>query len=88
VIDVVSARRCVGGASIAPIGPCGRNEGSAAVWQDDEDEQHAASPDAIDHGQRLALERMALTDDRHLFQNIAVMGSLSPLPSIPLTPDG
>jgi hypothetical protein len=82
VVDIVSARGCFIGVSIDPIGPCGRNERSAAVWQNDEHEQHAASLDAADHRQRLALERVALTDDRDLFRNIAVMGSLSCLPSI------
>jgi hypothetical protein len=55
--------------------------GSAAIWQDDEDEQHAASLNAADHGQLLALECVTLPDDRHTIRMIAEMGSLSPLPS-------
>ena len=69
-----SPQRCVG---IAPVGPRGRNERSAAVRQDDENEQHAASLDAADHCQRLALERVALADDGYLIRDIAEMGSLS-----------
>ena len=79
VDDIVIAERCVG---IAPVGPRGGNERSATVRQDDEHEQHAASLDAADHRQRLALERMALADDGYLIRDIAEMGSLSCLPSI------
>jgi len=45
-VHIVFARRCVG---IAPVGPRGGNERSAAVRQDDEREQNAASLDAADH---------------------------------------
>jgi hypothetical protein len=79
-VDIVIAQRCVG-VSIAPVGPRGRNERSAAVRQDDEHEQHAASLDAADHRQGLALERVALADNGYLTRNIAEMGSLSCLPS-------
>jgi hypothetical protein len=79
VVDIVIARRYVG---IAPVGPRGRNERSAAVRQDDEHEQHAVSLDAADHRQRLALERVALADNGYLIRDIAEMGSLSCLPSI------
>jgi hypothetical protein len=34
----------------APIGPLGRNERTAAVRQDHENEQDAAPPDAVDRG--------------------------------------
>jgi hypothetical protein len=80
VVDIRLARRCVGS---APVGPRGRNERSAAVRQDDEHEQHAASLDAADHRQRLALERVALANDGYLIRDIAAMGSLSCLPSMP-----
>ena len=76
----VSAQRCVG-IGIAPVGPRGRNERSAAIRQDDEYEQHAASLDAADHRQRLPLERMARSNDRHIIRMIVEMGSVSPLPS-------
>jgi hypothetical protein len=78
-VDIVIAERCVG---IAPVGPGGGNERSAAVRQDDEHEQHAASLDAADRGQRPALERVALASDGYLSRNIMAMGSLSTLPSI------
>jgi hypothetical protein len=78
VNDIVIPERWVG---IAPVGPRGWNERSAAVRQDDEHEQHAVSLDAADHRQRLALERMALTDDGYLVRDIMAMGSLSCLPS-------
>jgi hypothetical protein len=81
VDDVVRARRCLDVVMIYPIGPGRRNEGSTAVWQDDEDKQHAASLNAADHRQRLPLERMALANDRHIIRMIAEMGSVSPLPS-------
>ena len=48
-----------------PIGPVGRNERPAAVRQDHQNEEDATPLDATDHGQRLALEGMALTGDRH-----------------------
>jgi hypothetical protein len=82
VVDIVIARRCV---AAAPVGPRGGNERSAAIRQDDEHEQHAASLDAADRRQRLALERVALTSDGDLSRNIAEMGSLSCLPSTPST---
>jgi hypothetical protein len=78
VVGVI-AQRCVG-IGIAPVGPRGGNERSAAIRQDDEHEQHAASLDAADHRQRLALKRVALADDGYLIRDIAEMGSLSCLP--------
>ena len=80
VVDIVIAQRC-GAVGIAPVGPRGRNERSAAVRQDDEREQHSASLDAADHRQRLALKRVALADNGYLIRDIAEMGSLSCLPS-------
>jgi hypothetical protein len=77
VVDIVIARRRVG---IEPVGPRGRKERSAPVRQDDEHEQHAASLDAADHCQRLALERVALANNGYLIRDIAEMGSLSCLP--------
>jgi hypothetical protein len=67
----------------APISPVGRNQRSAAVWQDHENEEDAAPPDAADHGQRLAFEGVAPASDGHRIWNITVMGSLWPLPSTP-----
>jgi len=68
-VDSVIAQRCVVG-SIAPVGPRGRNERSAAVRQDDEREQHSASLDAADHRQRLALERVTLAGNGYLIRDI------------------
>jgi len=65
-----------------PIGPVGRNQRAATIWQDHENEQDAAPPDAADHGQRLAFEGVALAGDGQRIWNITVMGSLWPLPSI------
>jgi hypothetical protein len=76
-VDIVIARRCAG---IAPVGPRGRNERSASVRQDDEHEQHAASFDAADHRQRLALERVAFAQNSYLSRGIMEVGSLSMLP--------
>jgi len=78
VVDIVSARRCVA----APVGPRSRNERSAAVRQDDEHEQRAASLDGVDHAESLAFEGVAPPDNGHLGWNISVMGSVAPLPSI------
>jgi hypothetical protein len=64
-----------------PIGPVGRNQRAATVWQDHENEEDAAPSDTADHGQRLAFEGVALAGDGHRIWNITVMGSLWPLPS-------
>jgi hypothetical protein len=65
----------------APIGPVRRNERSAAVWQDHEKKENAAPLDAADHRQRLAFEGVTRTGDGYRVWNIAVVGSLWPLPS-------
>jgi hypothetical protein len=64
-----------------PIGPGGWNQRAATIWQDHENEEDAAPPNAADHGQRLAFEGVALASDGHRIGNITVMGSLWPLPS-------
>src|SRR5258705_8319767 len=51
-----------------PIGPVGRNQRAATVWQDHEED--AAPPDAADHGQRLAFESVALAGDGQRIWNI------------------
>jgi hypothetical protein len=68
-----------------PIGPVGRDQRAATVWQDHENQEGAAPPDAADYGQRLAFEGVALASDGHRIWNITVMGSLWPLPSTPST---
>jgi hypothetical protein len=80
VVDIVIARRCVG---MAPVGPRRGNERAAAVRQNDEHEQNAASLDGMDHAERLAFEGVAPPVNGHLGRNISVMGSVTPLPSMP-----
>jgi hypothetical protein len=65
----------------SPVGPCRRNERSAAIRQNDEDEQDAATLDGVGHTERLAFEGVAPPDNGHLRRNISVMGSVAPLPS-------
>jgi hypothetical protein len=84
-VDIVIAERCVG---IAPVGPGGGNERSAAVRQDDEHEQRAASLDGVDHAESLAFEGVATPDNGHLGRNISAMGSVAPLPSTALATSG
>jgi len=86
-IAAIIRRRSVG-LLRAPIGPLGWNERPAAVWQNHENQEDAAPPDAADRSQRLAFESVALAGDRHRIRNITTMGSLWPLPSIPSTTDG
>src|SRR5208337_3796099 len=81
-------RRCSPRRLRAPIGPLGWNERPAAVWQNHENQEDAAPPDAADRSQRLAFESVALAGDRHRIRNITTMGSLWPLPLIPSTTDG
>jgi hypothetical protein len=73
VVGIVIARRCV---ATVPVGPRGRNERSAAVRQDDEHEQRAASLDGVDHAERLAFEGVARADDGHIGWNISEMGTV------------
>jgi len=80
VVDIGIARGSVG-VGIAPVGPRSGNERSAAVRQDNEDEQDATPLDAAYHRQRLPLERMAFAGDDHPTRNIPEMGSLPYLPS-------
>jgi hypothetical protein len=64
-----------------PIGPGGRNQRAGAVGQRYEQQQNAASSNATDDGQGMAFESMALPRDKYCVRDIAVMGSLWPLPS-------
>ncbi len=79
IADIVR-RRSVG-LLRAPIGPLGWNERPAAVWQNHENQEDAAPPDAADRGERLTFEGVTLAGDRHRIRNITAMGSLWPLPS-------
>jgi len=86
-IAAIIRRRSVG-LLRAPIGPLGWNERPAAVWQNHENQEDAAPPDAADRSQRLAFESVALAGDRHRIRNITTMGSLWPLPSMRSTTRG
>src|ERR1700680_2489917 len=65
-----------------PIGPAGRNQRAATVWQDHENEEDAAPPDGAGPRQRLGFGGVSLAGDGQRIWNITVMGSLWPLPSI------
>jgi hypothetical protein len=86
IMIVMQRRRVDVGCS--PIGPHRWNERSAAVRQNDENEQDAASLDDVDHAERLAFEGVAPPDNGHLGWNISVMGSVAPLPSTRSTSNG
>jgi hypothetical protein len=73
---------------LAPVGPRGRNKRAAAVWQDKENEQLTAAPDATDYREGLTLERVPLADNRDLGRNIAEMSSLTWVPSTRWTTSG
>jgi hypothetical protein len=90
IVGILSGivRRRLPGPLCVPVGPVGRNQRPAAVGQDHENEEYAASANAADHGQRPAFEGMALPGDRHVIRDITAMGSLSPLPSTRLTRNG
>jgi hypothetical protein len=81
VITIVMQRRRVD-VGRSPIGPRRWNERSAAVRQNDENEEDAASLDGVNHAERLAFEGVAPADNGHLGWRIPVMGSVAPLPSI------
>jgi hypothetical protein len=87
VITIVMQRRRVD-VGCSPIGPRRWNERSAAVRQNDENEEDAASLDGVNHAERLAFERVAPPDNGHLGWHIPVMGSVAPLPSTRLVKGG
>ena len=64
-----------------PIRPRRRNQRAAAVGQNRQEVVDAAPPEIADHGQRLALESMAFSPDRHGRRDIMATGSLRLLPS-------
>jgi hypothetical protein len=81
VITIVMERRRVD-VGRSPIGPRRWNERPAAVRQNDENEENAASLDGVNHAECPAFEGVAPPDNGHLDWNISVMGSVAPLPSI------
>jgi hypothetical protein len=87
VVNGVIVRGALG-VRLAPVGPRGRNKRAAAVWQDKENEQLTAAPDATDYCEDLTLERVPLADNRDLGRNIAEMSSLTWVPSMRSTRTG
>ena len=75
-----SDRRSAGMLSPQSVHSAGMSE-RLPSGKTDKQEEDAAAPDAADHGERPALEGMALAGDRHRIRNITAMGSLPPLPS-------
>ena len=64
-----------------PVGPVDRNQRSAAVRQNRENEADATTSHAVDHRERPAFEGVPFTGDGHPRRKILVMGSVSCLPS-------
>jgi hypothetical protein len=50
VVTISIVRRRSPGLLGVPIGPVGRNQRAATVWQDHENKEDAAPPNAVDHG--------------------------------------
>ena len=85
---VIPARGSAITLTLVPVGPLGRNERATSVGQAGQHEENALAPDTANDRERAALKRVTLAGNRYRSREISVMGSLSPLPSIPLTPDG
>jgi GAF domain-containing protein len=85
---VISALRSTATLTLGPVGPLGRNEGATSVGQAGQHEENALASDTANDRERTALKRVTLAGNRYRSGEISAMGSLSPLPSIPLTPDG
>jgi len=74
--------------TFVPVSPLGRDQRPTAVGEAGQHEQNTAAADTADDGERAALKRMALAGDNYRIGKIPAMGTLSPLPSIPLTTAG
>ena len=85
---VISAHGSAATLALVPVGPLGWNEGATSVGQAGQHEENALAPDTANDRERAALKRVTLAGNRYRSREISAMGSLSPLPSIPLTPDG
>jgi len=59
------------------IGPIARNQRSTAVRQNEHEQPSAFAVQGPQKVERLAFERMARTDDRDLFREVLMMGSVS-----------
>jgi hypothetical protein len=64
-VAVLSLFRRVDAAGARPVGPGGRNEGSATVGQRHQHQRHAAPDQAVDHRKAASLERMPSACDHH-----------------------
>ena len=62
------------------IGPIGRNQRFTAVRQDEHEQPSTFAVQGPQKVERLAFERMARTDDRDLFREVLMMGSVSWFP--------
>ena len=85
---VISARGSAATLTLVPVGPLGRNERATSVGQAGQHEENALAPDTANDRERAALKRVTLAGNCYRSREISAMGSLSPLPSIPLTADG
>jgi len=85
---VISARGSGATLTLFPVGPLDWNEGATSVGKAGQHEENALAPDTANDRERAALKRVTLAGNRYRSGEISAMGSLSPLPSIPLTPDG
>jgi len=65
VVAVLGLFRRVNAAAAGPVGPGGRNEGSAAVGQRHQYQRHAPPGQAVDHRKAASLERMPPAGDHH-----------------------
>ena len=82
VVDIAASTLHYGSVRFVPVGPSGWNQRSAAIRQDDEHEQAAASFDCADDAERLPLERVSSTRHGNFARDILGVGSVSPLPLI------
>jgi hypothetical protein len=85
---VISARGSAATLTLDPVGPLGWNEGATSVGEAGQHEENALAPDTAKDRERTALKRVTLAGNRYRSRKISAMGSLAPLPSIPLTSDG
>ena len=85
---VISAHGSAATLTLVPVGPLGWNEGATSVGQAGQHEENALAPDTANDRERAALKRVTLAGNRYRSREISAMGSLSPLPSIPLTTNG
>jgi hypothetical protein len=83
IVEAAKSRDAAGGVYrralapfAVPVGPVDRNQRSAAVRQNRENEADTTPPHAVDHRERLAFEGVPFTGDGHPRRKILVMGSV------------